>query len=144
MFVSTANGWSIFNTLSRVTYKGMLKNILLVGLGGGIGSIIRYSSGLLIGSRYFPWATFMVNIIGSFIIGLVIAFSVKDGSFSGNWKLFLATGICGGFTTFSAFSNETFGLLRDGQIWYACVYIIASVLLALLATFLGYSLLKFM
>ncbi|HMK04818.1 MAG TPA: fluoride efflux transporter CrcB [Ferruginibacter sp.] len=118
----------------------MLKNILLVGLGGGIGSILRYCSSLLINSKYFPWSTFLVNIMGSFIIGLVIAFSLRDGSFSNNWKLFLATGICGGFTTFSAFSAENLTLFQNGKYGMAILYMILSFVLGIIAVFLGYQL----
>ena len=118
----------------------MLKNILLVGLGGGIGSILRYGSGLLVNSKYFPWPTLAVNIIGSFIIGLVLAFSVMDESFLNNWKLFLATGVCGGFTTFSAFSAENLALFQNGKYGLAMGYIILSVILGIVAAFLGYQL----
>jgi CrcB protein len=90
----------------------MIKNLLLVGLGGATGSMLRYAVTLLIGSSIFPYATLFVNIIGSFLIGLVIAFCIKDESIVNNWKLFLATGICGGFTTFSAFSMENMQLLH--------------------------------
>jgi len=118
----------------------MLKNILLVGLGGGIGSILRYGSGLLVDSKYFPWSTLVVNVIGSFIIGLVLAFSVKDESFLNNWKLFIATGVCGGFTTFSAFSAENLALFQNGKYGMAMCYIILSVVLGIAAAFLGYQL----
>jgi len=82
-----------------------------------------------------------VNIIGCFVIGLVFALSERT-NMSPEMRLFLATGICGGFTTFSAFSNETFGLMRDGQLFYASAYITSSVLFGVFATFIGYSLLK--
>lgn len=116
----------------------MIKNLFIVGLGGGIGSIIRYVASLLINSKLFPYATLAVNITGSFIIGLVFALTIKEAGFSNNWKLFLATGICGGFTTFSAFSLENMGLLQNGRIGMAGTYILLSVILGILATFLGY------
>ncbi len=116
----------------------MIKNLFIVGLGGGIGSIIRYAASLLINSKLFPYATLAVNITGSFIIGLVFALTIKEAGFSNNWKLFLATGICGGFTTFSAFSLENMGLLQNGRIGMAGTYILLSVILGILATFLGY------
>lgn len=118
----------------------MLKNLLLVGLGGSIGSMVRYGITLLARSKAFPYATVSVNIIGSFIIGLVFAMSMKEQNLSANWKLFLATGICGGFTTFSAFSLENMNLLQDGKIGTALTYIIFSVVLGIAATFLGYQL----
>jgi fluoride exporter len=118
----------------------MLKNLLLVGLGGSIGSMARYAASLLIKPKLFPYATLSVNIIGSFIIGLVFAMSIKQDCLSNNWKLFLATGICGGFTTFSAFSLENMGLLQSGRIGIAVTYILLSIVLGILATFLGYQL----
>ena len=116
----------------------MIKNLLLVGLGGSLGSMIRYGTSLLIRSKLFPFATLSVNIIGCFIIGLVFALSIKEESISDNWKLFLATGICGGFTTFSAFSLENLGLLQSGRIGIAMIYIILSIVLGIAATWLGY------
>ena len=118
----------------------MLKNLLLVGLGGSIGSMARYAVSLLIRSKSFPYATLSVNIIGSFIIGVVFAMSIKETGLSNNWRLFLATGICGGFTTFSAFSLENMELLQNGKIGMALSYIIFSILLGIIATFLGYQL----
>jgi len=118
----------------------MLKNLLLVGLGGSIGSMARYAVSLLIRSKSFPYATLSVNVIGSFIIGVVFAISIKEAGLSNNWRLFLATGICGGFTTFSAFSLENMELLQNGKIGMALSYIIFSILLGIIATFLGYQL----
>ena len=120
----------------------MLKNLLLVGFGGAIGSMLRYAATLLLNSKYFPYATLAVNIIGSFIIGLVFALSIKHEDFLNNWKLFLATGICGGFTTFAAFSLENMGLLQSGKIALAATYIILSVLLGIAAAFFGYQLIR--
>jgi fluoride exporter len=118
----------------------MFKSFLLVGLGGGLGSMLRYTASLLVNSRAFPYATLTVNIIGSFIIGIVFAWSIKNEGSSDAWKMFLATGICGGFTTFSAFSIENLGLLQDGKYGMAAVYMALSVGLGILATFLGYQL----
>jgi fluoride exporter len=118
----------------------MIRQLLLVGLGGGIGSMLRYGTSLLMKPKLFPFATLAVNIIGCFIIGLVFAMSIKEQGISANWKLFLATGICGGFTTFSAFSLENLELLQTGKIGIALTYIILSIVLGILATFLGYQL----
>ncbi len=118
----------------------MIKNLLLVGLGGGIGSVLRYAAGLLISSKYFPYATLAVNIIGSFIIGIVFAMSIKEPGISTQWKLFLATGICGGFTTFSAFSMENLELFQNGKVVIAVSYILLSIVLGIGAAFLGYQL----
>ncbi|MBL0056442.1 MAG: CrcB family protein [Chitinophagaceae bacterium] len=73
----------------------MIKNILLVGLGGGLGSMLRYACWLLIPARQFPYATLTVNSIGSFVIGLVLAYSLRETGFSDHWKIFLTTGVCG-------------------------------------------------
>jgi fluoride exporter len=116
----------------------MFKNFLLVGLGGAIGSMLRYAFYLAITVKQFPLATFAVNIIGSFIIGAVLALSLKDDLFLNNWKLFLATGICGGFTTFSAFSLENIILLQNEKYFIALVYIICSIVLGIAAAWLGF------
>ena len=118
----------------------MIKNILLIGLGGAIGSISRYLVSLLLLNKSFPVATLLINVSGSFIIGLIAAYALKNEWFVANWKLFLATGICGGFTTFSAFSLENLQLLQQGKYLWALLYIAASILLGLLATFFGYKL----
>lgn len=120
----------------------MLKNILLVGLGGAAGSMLRYAFSVWFKHASFPLATFLVNIIGSFIIGLVFAYSLRSESFATNWRLFLAAGICGGFTTFSAFSLESLQLLQQQRVGIFFVYVIGTVMLGLAATWFGYSLLK--
>ncbi len=117
----------------------MLKNLLLVGFGGGLGSMLRYGTGLLIHTKLFPYATLAVNITGSFLIGLIYASYGKTGNLSPATLLFLATGICGGFTTFSAFSYENILLMRNGQYLLSIIYITGSVFLGLLATLLGYT-----
>lgn len=116
----------------------MFKNFLLVGLGGALGSMLRYAFYLAITVKQFPLATFAVNIIGSFIIGTVLALSLKNDLFLNNWKLFLATGICGGFTTFSAFSLENITLLQNEKYFIALVYIVSSIVLGIAAAWLGF------
>jgi CrcB protein len=121
-----------------------MRILLLIGTGSFIGGVLRYSLSQFIQTKSlssFPFGTLGVNIIGCFAIGLVFALSEKT-NMSPEMRLFLATGICGGFTTFSAFSNETFSLMRDGQLFYASAYITSSVLFGVFATFIGYSLLK--
>ena len=121
-----------------------MKLILAIGTGSFIGGILRYLLTQFIQTKSvstFPYGTLSVNIIGCFLIGLVFGFADK-GNLSNEWKLFLATGLLGGFTTFSAFSNETLTLLRDGQSWSAAAYIVTSVLIGLLATFVGISVTK--
>jgi len=121
-----------------------MKLLLAIGTGSFIGGILRYLLSQLIHTKTvssFPFGTFSVNIIGCFFIGLVFGLADK-GNLTTEWRLFLATGLLGGFTTFSAFSHETITLLRDGQLWYASAYITASVLFGLLATFIGISIVK--
>ena len=122
-----------------------MKLIIAIGAGSFIGGICRYLLSKFVQTKIlstFPWGTLSVNIIGCFLIGLVFALSDR-GNISPQWRLFLATGILGGFTTFSAFSNETFFMLRHGQLLYALSYVTASILVGVLATFTGYSLIKF-
>ncbi len=118
----------------------MLKDFLLVGLGGGIGSMLRYGGNLLMGGRNFPYHTLIINIIGSLFIGIVFGLSVRNEAFGNNWKLFLATGICGGFTTFSAFSMENLLLLQNGKYFLAILYIILSIALGIAAAAIGFKL----
>ena len=121
-----------------------MKTILFIGAGSFLGGILRYLLSFAIQSRVpaaFPYGTFAVNLIGCFFIGVVYAYYDLD-RMSLEWRLFLATGVLGGFTTFSAFSNETIGLLRDGYWATAVSYVLLSVLLGLLATFAGINLVR--
>ena len=120
----------------------MLKNYLLVGLGGGLGAMLRFFVYLSFKNTTFPYLTIFINIAGSFIIGLVIGLSVKEMNFPSSLKLFLATGICGGFTTFSAFSIENVELLQAGKFNLAFLYITASVCLGIAAAWLGFKLIN--
>jgi fluoride exporter len=116
----------------------MLKTITLVGIGGAIGSIMRYLASTGIQNKFlsaFPFGTMFVNISGCFLIGIIYALAQRS-NISPEWRFFFATGICGGYTTFSSFSYESLSLLRDGEIWYATAYISLSVILGILATFL--------
>ncbi|MEI6682188.1 MAG: fluoride efflux transporter CrcB [Bacteroidota bacterium] len=121
-----------------------MKLILAIGAGSFIGGISRYLLSLFIQDRIdttFPFGTLTVNILGCFLIGVVFGFADR-GNMSQEWRLFLATGILGGFTTFSAFSNETVGMMRDGQFWYASSYVVSSIVLGLVATFIGIMIVK--
>lgn len=113
-----------------------LKNILLVGLGGMIGSMLRYSMFLLIGNQTFPYATLVVNIAGSFLLGMILGM-YADGTGSNMLRLFLATGICGGFTTFSAFSFECVQMIQQQKYIIAATYTAASIVLGIAAAFAG-------
>jgi len=121
-----------------------MKILLAIGTGSFLGGVFRYLLSQFVQTRVlstFPYGTMIVNIIGCFLIGLVFGFSER-GNLTQEWRLFLATGLLGGFTTFSAFSNETVGMLRDGQFFYASTYIVSSVIIGLIATFLGITIIK--
>ncbi|OQP60178.1 hypothetical protein A3860_34420 [Niastella vici] len=122
-----------------------MKPLLIIGLGGGIGSVCRYLVQVYV-TKYmsvtFPMGTFIVNIIGCFVIGLLYGLSNRHAWFTLEWRLFLITGLCGGFTTFSSFSYESISLLREGNYTYFMLYVILSVTLGLLATVGGAVLVK--
>ena len=123
----------------------MIKNILLVGLGGSIGSIARYICQRWFSVNYphhFPWGTFAVNITGCLLIGIFWGLSFKSFSENEHWKLFLMTGLCGGYTTFSAFTLEGIGLLREERVGYFFTYVAGSVILGLVATYAGMKLIR--
>lgn len=117
----------------------MWKDILLVGTGSAIGGISRFVLGKLISSTFiasFPYSTFLINIVGSFLIGVFIALQGKQ-SITEMSMLFLTVGFCGGFTTFSSFSLENILLLKQGNVGIAMLYIASSIILGLAAVYLG-------
>lgn len=111
---------------------------LAVFVGGGAGSVLRYSLGLLLrrGDGLFPWGTFTANVLGCFLIGLFYAWSSRF-QLTAEVRLMLTTGLCGGFTTFSTFSYESLQLFQQGHYLLFFTYIVASLLLGLLAAWLG-------
>ncbi|MES2874904.1 MAG: fluoride efflux transporter CrcB [Bacteroidota bacterium] len=116
-----------------------MRIILFIGLGSFIGGISRYLISLYIHSKgfsAFPYGTLTVNILGCFLIGILYGIAEKSG-LPNEWRLFLITGVLGGFTTFSAFSYETISLMRDGQSGAALLYVMGSVIFGLLATWGG-------
>lgn len=117
----------------------LLKNFLLVGLGGMAGSMLRYACYLLLPAGAFPFATFTVNIAGSFVIGLITGMMGRPAD-QHNLHLLLATGLCGGFTTFSAFSADGVRLATEGKTGLLLLYACASIVLGMLATYGGYKL----
>ncbi len=122
-----------------------MKQLLLVGLGGGLGSMARYVFQRWTNNNFlhsFPWGTFGVNVIGCFLIGLFWGLSFKGFDNNEQWKLFLMTGICGGFTTFSAFTLDGVGLIREQRYLLFFGYLAASVVIGLLATFAGMKLVR--
>ena len=123
----------------------MFKTYLLIGLGGFLGSISRFAVGQYVQRLLhttLPYGTLTVNIVGSFIIGLLYGLSEYHNWLSPSVRMFLAVGFCGGFTTFSSFAYENIGLLREEQYLYFFLYIVASVVLGLLAAWLGLIVIK--
>jgi len=121
-----------------------MKGILLVFLGGGFGSVLRYIIGKYLnnGETGFPYGTFATNIIGSLLIGLILGLAAKNDTLSQNQTLLLATGFCGGFTTFSTFAYENHLFLKSGDFTSFAVYTIASFIIGFLAVFFGIYLVK--
>lgn len=110
---------------------------LAVGMGGFIGASLRYIMGfIVIKDSTFPLMTMLINIIGAFLIGIIAAIASKY-NLDSRWVLFLKTGICGGFTTFSTFSLESMNLISDGKLAIAMMYIFLSIILCLLFVWLG-------
>jgi len=117
-----------------------MKTLLMIGSGGFLGSISRY----LI-SRYFqniflsafPWGTFIVNITGCLLIGILYGIFSRSGYLSPEWRLFLTVGFCGGFTTFSTFANENFLLMKEGDFYYFLFYTSLSIILGIAAVYIG-------
>jgi CrcB protein len=116
---------------------------LLVALGGAVGSVARYWVSVLsvwvLGGESFPWGTLVINVLGSFVIGLFAALTGPDGRLAGDasTRLLIMVGFCGGFTTFSSFSLQSLALLRGGALAPGLLNIAASVALCLLATAAG-------
>jgi fluoride exporter len=117
---------------------------LWIALGSAIGGVARYWTYDLVASYFgqtFPWGTLAVNFFGSFLIGLIATLTSPDGRlFAGaEVRQFLMIGLCGGYTTFSTFSMESLELLRNGELHRAGAYVAASVLVCILAVWLGYA-----
>jgi CrcB protein len=118
----------------------MLRTLLLVGAGGFLGSVSRFLTSRFFQSNIqsvFPLGTFIVNITGCFLIGLIYGLSERSTIFSPGWKMFLTAGFCGGFTTFSTFANENLALLRDGAFFHFFLYTGLSIFVGIAATFIG-------
>ena len=120
----------------------MLKNLLIVGAGGALGSIARFLIYFIFSKNIFSANTLIINITGSFIIGILYALSLKQNAVAETTLLFLVTGICGVYTTFSTFSLENIQLLQSGKILTAILYSLSSLAGGLLACWLGYKLLQ--
>lgn len=123
----------------------MIKSLLVVGLGGGIGSMLRYLCQRWIYHYYpytFPWGTFIVNISGCFLIGIIYAIAERTNLLNPEWRLFLATGLCGGYTTFSTFAFENMVFLKNGDSFYFILYTLLSVITGIAAVFGAIAIIK--
>lgn len=119
--------------------------MIIAGLGGFIGTCLRFLTGKLahvITASAFPWGTFAVNIIGSFVIGIFFGLAEKSHVISPSMNVFLITGFCGGFTTFSSFADDMYLLLQQKHWLYFGLYVGLSFILGLLLVWLGRSIIK--
>ena len=122
-----------------------MKSYLLVFVGGGLGASLRHAVNMVsargLGTS-FPWGTFIINISGSLVMGLIAGYLAFKGEASQPWRLFLMTGILGGYTTFSAFSLDTALLYERGEIAAALLYVLGSVVLSIAGLFAGLALVR--
>ncbi|WP_394970582.1 fluoride efflux transporter CrcB [uncultured Croceitalea sp.] len=116
-----------------------MKQVLLVFIGGGLGSALRFliSKTLNPTFQHFFLGTFIVNMVGCLLIGIILGFSAKSNLLPQNYTLLLATGFCGGFTTFSTFAFEKHSLLKSGDFLQLAIYLITSIIIGVLAVMFG-------
>ena len=123
----------------------MLKSILLVGIGSFFGGALRYAVSVFMKnlcSQGFPWGTLLVNLVGCFAFGVIFALFGKFSSSGSAWCLLLTTGVCGGFTTFSTFANESVQMLQNGNLGGFVGYVATSLVAGLALVALGYWIIK--
>lgn len=117
-----------------------MRELVAVAAGGALGAVLRWGIGVWSMSRSssgFPWHTMAINISGAFFIGLLMTFAMEKGAVSGDWRLFLGTGVLGGFTTFSTLSYESIALMQDGLWGQGLFNMFGSAVIGLFAAWLG-------
>lgn len=117
-----------------------MKMVFYVAIGGAFGSVARYLTGMWFGRLFgagFPWATLTVNIVGSFVMGVLVAAMAQAWSPSAEVRAFLTVGILGGFTTFSTFSLDVAGMLQRGELGVAAAYVLSSLIVGIGGLFAG-------
>jgi fluoride exporter len=120
-------------------------NYLLVFIGGGLGASLRHLINVFCArcmGTAFPWGTFVINISGSTVMGLIAGYLAFKGGASQHWRLFLMTGVLGGYTTFSAYSLDAALLYERGELMLAALYVVGSVLLSIGGLFAGLALIR--
>ena len=123
----------------------MIKSLLIVGIGSFVGGTLRYGISVLMREccgKGFPWGTLAVNLLGCFTIGAIFALFGKYSSTDNGWCVLLTTGVCGGFTTFSTFANESLQMVQNGNIGSFVGYVATSLIVGLALTALGYWIVK--
>lgn len=135
-------GWKVKSRFHFLKHKGTSVDLFCVAMGGAIGAVLRYIVGGVVFTESavtkFPYSTFTVNVVGCVLIGFLGALIVKHDMLSQELRLFLITGILGGFTTFSAFGLDAFYLIRDGDYAVAVAYVLGSVAFGLLGLFVAF------
>jgi len=122
-----------------------MQHYLLVFVGGGLGASLRHAINVACGRAFgtgFPYGTFIINITGSLVMGLIAGYLAFKGDAAQAWRLFIMTGILGGYTTFSAFSLDSMLLYERGELALAAFYVVGSVALAILGLFAGLTLMR--
>ena len=124
----------------------MIKNILLIFVGGGLGSVCRYliSEIAYFKKFHFPYPTLVTNLIGCLLIGLALGWSIKNSNSDSSLTIMFTIGFCGGFTTFSSFSQESLVLINNNNYNYLFFYVLSSVLIGILSVFMGLKISKYL